>query len=74
MIFSPAVLIGSLSCVAHLVVQINIGLRNNFFRSLRDEDLDIVIVTTVSTVYMAARFTASSLYADKIHSEVGTTA
>ena len=68
--FSLAVLIGSLSCVAHLIVQINIGLRNNIFQSMSHQDLHVIVVTTVSTGYMAARFIASSFYADRIYSEV----
>lgn len=70
-IFSPLLLIGSLSCAAHLIIQVNIliATRTNQLTVGIDQD-NLVMATTISTtVFLAVRFVASSLYAEMIHQE-----
>lgn len=69
-IFSPAVLIGSLSCVAHLILQINIGLRMEYRPDEHQHLTDVMQTTWTSAAYVALRFCASSYFAEKIHEEV----
>lgn len=62
-IFSPAILIGSLSCVAHIILQLNVLLG-----SKRDRQ-HVLMATTITTVFLTTRFVASSLFAEMIHQE-----
>ena len=70
-IFSPAILIGSLSTVTHLILQLNIGLRISYSETsvALQHYSDILKTTALSSIYLALRFVASSLYAEKIYEE-----
>ncbi|KAI9562809.1 hypothetical protein GHT06_010264 [Daphnia sinensis] len=70
-IFSPIILIGSLSIVAHLTLQINIltGSRVESTLFLEQDKRHALTATTITTVYLIVRFVASSLFAEMIHRE-----
>lgn len=71
-IFSPALLISSLSCVGDLVVHINIAFREE---TSADHALDdglhrqLAMANTCSTIYIALRFMASCFFAERINQE-----
>ncbi|XP_032791062.2 uncharacterized protein LOC116928093 [Daphnia magna] len=70
-IFSPIILIGSLSIVAHLTLQINIltGSRVESTLFLEQDKRHVLTATAITTVYQIVRFVASSLFAEMIHRE-----
>ncbi len=72
-IFSPAVLIGSLSCVAHLILEINllIGTRTDpqYFQTTLSGKRFSLMATAITVAYLTVRFVASSLFAEMIHQE-----
>ncbi|XP_046636928.1 uncharacterized protein LOC124315343 [Daphnia pulicaria] len=70
-IFSPTILIESLSCVAHLTLQINILVGTKIESSESDEydKHQVFMVTAITTVNLFIRFISSSLFAEMIHRE-----
>ena len=68
-IFSPTILIESLSCVAHLTLQINILVGTKSESSHEEDKRHVFMVTVITTVYLCIRFISSSLFAEMIHRE-----
>lgn len=68
-IFSPTILIESLSCVAHLTLQINILVGTKSESSHEEDKHHVFMVTVITTVYLCIRFISSSLFAEMIHRE-----
>jgi hypothetical protein len=68
-IFSPTILIGSLSCVAHLTLQINILFGTKIESSHEQDKHHVFMVTATTTFYLSIRFISSSLFAEMIHRE-----